>query len=111
MTSKALVSTIAIAAAVAVPVAEAHTLSKSTAKREAAKVGAKLGDSVGGSPVYQCTRRSRHVVVCEVSVVSLDGALCVTRVRVAYRDHDSRTVRRRVLSGPDCEPPELSDVL
>jgi hypothetical protein len=106
VTRKALVSTVAIAAAVAVPVADAHTLSKSAAKREAAKVG----ENFGGAPVYQCTRRSDHVVVCEVSVVGLDGAVCVTRVRVAYRDR-TRNISRRVISGPECDPPEIPKTL
>jgi hypothetical protein len=107
MSSKALVSSLAIAAAVAVPVADAHTLSKATAKREAAKFGVRLARSVGGQPVYDCTRRGAHVVVCRVSVVALDGAVCVSRVRVAFTDRRGRTVSRRVVSGPDCEPPGL----
>jgi hypothetical protein len=108
MSSKALVSAVAIAVAVAVPVADAHTLSKATAKREAAKAGAAALRDLGGAPVTDCTRRSGHVVVCRVSVVAPAGDVCVTVVRVAYSGHRDRTLSRRVLSGPECEPPELA---
>lgn len=112
MSGKGLVALAAVtAAAVAVPVASAHTLPKAAAKREAAKVGTPLGESVGGAPVYQCARRSEHVVVCEISVVGADGAVCVTRVRMAYRDARERRIGRRVLSGPECTPPELPALL
>ena len=107
MSSKALVSTVAIAAAVAAPAANAHTLSKADAQREAAKSGVSLARSLGGQPVYDCDRRSAHVVVCRVSVVAADGAACVSVVRVAYRGHRDRKLSRRVVSGPDCELPEL----
>ena len=107
----ALVSTLAIAAAVAVPAAEAHTLSKAAAKREAAKAGAALARQMGGTPVYDCTRRSGHAFTCRISVLGREGDVCVTVVRVAYRSHRSRKVTRRVVSGPICEPPELPKIL
>ena len=109
--SKALVSTLAIAAAVAVPAAEAHTLSKAAAKREAAKAGAALARDVGGSPVYECTRVGDHAFTCRISVVSREGDVCVSVVRVSYRSRDSRRVSRRVVRGPVCEPPELPSIL
>lgn len=110
MSTKALVSTVALAAAMGVPAAEAHTLSKATATRVAAKSGHHLARSVGGSPVYDCTRRSGHAFVCTISLVTADGAVCATRVRVAYRHRRGRSVSRRALSGPTCEPPGLPGV-
>jgi hypothetical protein len=106
---KTLVSTVAIAAAVAAPAANAHTLSKATAKREAAKSGTVLANSIGalGATVYDCTRRSEHAVRCRIGAVAFDGAICVSVVRVAYRNHKSDTPTRRVVNGPDCTPPEL----
>jgi hypothetical protein len=111
MSSKALVSTIAIAAAVAVPAASAHTLSKATAKREATKAVAALAGDLGGAPVVQCTRKSDHVFVCQVSAVTGAGDVCVTTVRVAYRGRHDRKVSRRVLGGPTCETPEIGGIL
>jgi hypothetical protein len=105
--TRRLVSSLAIAAAVAVPVADAHPLSKATAKRGATKAGSALARAVGGSAVYDCNRRSIHAFTCRISAVSREGDVCVTVVRVAYRDHSSRTLSRRVVSGPDCQPPEL----
>ena len=107
MSSRPLVSSLAIAAAVAVPVADAHTLSKATAKHAATKAGSALARAVDGAVVYDCTRRSAHAFTCRISAVSREGDVCVTVVRVAYRNHRSRTLSRRVLSGPDCQPPEL----
>lgn len=111
MSSKALVSTIAIAAAVVVPVADAHTLTKADAKRAAAKVGTSLARDLGGSPVYDCTRRSDHAFRCRISVVTREGDVCVTVVRVAYRGESARRPSRRVVSGPTCESPELPNIL
>ena len=111
MSSKALVSMIAIATAVAVPVASAHTLPKAAAKRQAAKASAAVVGDVGGSPVVDCRRRSDHVFVCQVSVVSSAGDVCVTTVRVAYRDARSRRISRRVVGGPLCEPPEIGGIV
>ena len=108
---KALVSTLAVAAAAAVPAADAHTLSKATAKREAAKTGVTLARDMGGTPVYDCTRRSNHAFNCRISVVGREADVCVTVVRVAYRSHRSRRVSRRIVSGPVCEPPELPTIL
>ena len=108
---KALVCTVAIAAAVAVPVADAHTLSKAKAKQAAAKTGAVLAHEMGGTPVYDCTRRSEHAFSCRISVVGRELDVCVTVVRVAYRSHRSRRVSRRVVSPPVCEPPELPPIL
>jgi hypothetical protein len=108
---KVLISTIAIAAAVAVPVADAHTLSKSDAKRAAARVGTALARDLHGSAVYDCTRRSDHAFRCRISIVTLDGDVCVTVVRVAYRGEDARRPTRRVVSGLTCEPPELPSIL
>ena len=111
MSTKALVSTIAIAAAVVVPVADAHTLTKATARHAATRAGAVFAQDVGGTPVYDCTRRSQHAFNCRVSAVSGDGDVCVTVVRVAYRDHRSQRVSRRTVSGPTCQSPELSGLL
>lgn len=111
MSTKALVSTIAIAAAVAVPVADAHTLTKATARHAASKAGAAMAQDIGGTAVYDCTRRTQHAFSCRVSAVSGDGDVCVTVVRVAYRDHRSRRVSRRTVSGPTCASPELPAVL
>lgn len=109
MSSKTLVSTVALAAAVAAPVADAHTLSKATAKREAAKAGVALANRVGapGATVYDCTRRSEHTFRCRIGAVAFDGAICVSVVRVAYKNHQSTTPTRRVVDGPECTPPEL----
>ena len=107
---KALVSTLAVAAATAVPAADAHTLSKATAKREAAKVGAVFASEMGGTPVYDCTRRSDHAFSCRISVVGREADVCVTVVRVAYRNHKSRRVSRRIVSDPVCVPPELPPI-
>lgn len=113
MSSKTLVSTLAVAAAVAAPVADAHTLSKSTAKHEAAKSGTALAKNVGalGATVYGCTRRSEHAVRCSLGAVAFDGAVCVSAVKVAYKNHKAETPRRRVVSGPDCQPVELPGFL
>ena len=111
MSSKALVSTLAIAATVAVPAASAHTLSKATARREAAKAGAVLARDFGGSPVVDCTRRTEHAFSCRISVVGVDGDVCVSVVRVAYRGRDDRRISRRTVSGPVCSPPELPGIL
>jgi hypothetical protein len=108
---KALISTLAVAAAVAVPVADAHTLSKAAAKREAAKVGSALATDLGGTPVYDCARRSGHAFSCRISVVGREADVCLTVVRVAYRSHRSRRISRRIASGPVCEPPELPTIL
>jgi hypothetical protein len=106
---KKLVSTVAIAAAVAAPAANAHTLSKATAKHEAAKAGTALAKSIGApeATVYDCTRRSEHAFRCRVGAVAFDGAICVSVVRVAYKNHKSDKPTRRVVDGPDCTPPEL----
>jgi hypothetical protein len=111
MRSKMLISTVVIAAAVAAPVADAHTLSKSDAKREAAKAGVALSRSIGGLPatVFDCTRQSKHAFTCRIGAVSFDGSVCTSMVKVAYRRHSSETPTRRVVEGPDCEPPELLD--
>ena len=113
MSSKMLISTVVIAAAVAAPVADAHNLSKSTAKREAAKSGVALSKSIGGLPatVYDCARLSTHAFTCRIGAVGFDGTICTSTVKVAYRKHSSETPTRRVVSGPDCEPPELIDFL
>jgi hypothetical protein len=108
MSSKALVSTIAIAAAVVVPAASAHTLSKAAAKREAAKAAAALA---GGAPAVECRRRTSHAFLCKVSVVTAAGDVCVTTVRVAYRGHRDRTLSRRVVGAPACETPEIGGIL
>ena len=109
MSSRTLVVTVAIAAVVAVPVADAHTLSKATAKREAAKSGAVLANVVGasGATVYDCTRRSQHAFRCRIAAVAFDGAVCESIVKVAYKNHKSTTPTRRVVSGPECTPPEI----
>ena len=106
MLTKALVSVVAVSAAV-VPVANAHTLSKTTAKAEARKAGVAIVKELGGSPFYNCTRRGEHRVDCQVSLVTLDGSACVAVIRVAYRSHRDRTLSRKVLNGPDCSPPEI----
>jgi hypothetical protein len=111
VSSKALVSTLAIAATVAVPAASAHTLSKATAKREAAKSGAVLARDFGGSPVVDCRRRSDHAFNCRVSVVGVEGDVCVSVIRVAYRGRHDRRVSRSTVSGPVCTPPELLGIL
>ena len=108
---KALVSVLAVAAAAAVPVAEAHTLSKATAKREAAKIGAVFASELGGAPVYDCERRSSHAFSCRISVVGREADVCMTVVRVAYRNHKSRRVSRRIVGDPVCLPPELPTIL
>ncbi len=110
MSTKALVSTLTIALAVAAPAASAHTLSKSSAKRHAVRAGGALIGSIGGSPVYDCERRNAHAFICRISVVALEGDVCSATVRVAYRGHEDRTVSRRVLSGPVCEPPEVAGI-
>ena len=110
MRTKALVSAVAASAAVTAPAADAHTLSIKQAKAEAAAAGSALARSVGGTPVYDCTRRSKHTVDCQISAVALDGAACVTVVRVAYRNHKSRKVSRKTLSGPECEVPEVDGI-
>jgi hypothetical protein len=107
---KALVFAVAITA-VAAPVADAHTLSKATARQEAEKAGSALVRSVGGIPAYQCARHGGHAVDCQISVVGLDGSVCSTVVRVSYKSHRSRKLNRRAVSGPDCQPPELGGVL
>ena len=111
MSSKALVSTIAIAAAVAVPVADAHTLTKATAKKSAQRVGTALARDLGGRAVYDCTRRSDHAFRCKISIVTLDGDVCVTIVRVAYKSESAEKPIRRVVSGPSCSSPELPNIL
>jgi hypothetical protein len=99
----------AIAASVAAPAANAHTLSKATAKDEAAKAGTALANSIGalGATVYDCNRRSEHKFRCRIGAVAFDGAICVSVVRVAYKNHKSDTPTRRVVDGPDCTPVEL----
>ena len=111
MKSKVLIFTVMVAAAVAAPVADAHTLSKSTAKREAAKSGVALSKSIGGLPatVYDCSRLSQHAFTCRLGAVGFDGTVCTSMVKVAYRRHSSETPTRRVIEGPDCEPPERLD--
>lgn len=99
------------AVAVAAPVADAHTLSKKTAKQQSAKATAALVSDLGGDPAYNCTRLTKHKVDCQVSVVTLDGSACVTVVRVSYRSHRSTRPSRRIVSGPDCEVPELPEIL
>jgi hypothetical protein len=113
VSSKTLVSTLAIAAAVAAPVADAHTLSKTNAKREAAKSGTSLAKHVGalGATVYDCTRRSEHAFRCSIGAVAFDGAVCTSVVKVAYKNHKSETPTRRIVSGPDCQPVELPGFL
>ncbi len=113
MSSRTLVSAVAIALAVAVPVADAHTLSKAAAKQEAARSGAVLARGLGGSPaaVYDCERRTVHAFRCRLGVVALDGAICVSVVRIAYPSHRASSATTRVVRGPDCEPPELIDFL
>ena len=113
MSRRTLFSVVAIALAVAVPVADAHTLTKATAKREAAKTGAKLAGQLDGLPatIYDCTRRSKHAFRCHIGIVTFDGAVCVSVVRVAYPNHDAETPTRRIVRGPDCEPPELLGLL
>ena len=106
MTRKALVFALAATAA-AVPVADAHTLSKTKAKNAARAATAGLVSDLGGSPAFKCTRVRAHRVDCQVSLVTVDGSACVTNVRVAYRNHETRTPSTRIVSGPDCEPPEL----
>ena len=111
MSSRTLISTVVITAAVAAPIADAHTLSKSTAKSEAAKAGAALSRSIGGLPatVFGCARESKHAFTCKLGAVGFDGTVCTSVVKVAYRRHSSETPTRRVIEGPDCEPPELLD--
>ena len=113
MSSKTLVSTLAVAAAIAAPVADAHTLSKATAKREAAKSGTALANQVGalGATVYDCTRRSEHAFRCSIGAVAFDGGICVSVLKVAYKNHKSETPTRKIVSGPDCEPPQLPGFL
>ena len=113
MSRKTLVSTLAIAAAVAAPVADAHTLSKTTAKREAAKSGTALAKQVGalGATVYDCTRRSEHKFRCSIGAVAFDGAVCTSVVKVAYKNHQAETPTRKIVSGPDCQPVELPGFL
>ena len=113
MSSKTLVSTLAVAAAVAAPVADAHTLSKATAKQEAAKSGTAMAKHVGalGATVYDCTRRAQHAFRCSIGAVAFDGTICVSVVKVAYKNHKSDTPMRKIVSGPDCEPPELPGFL
>jgi hypothetical protein len=111
LSTRALVPTLVIAVAVAVPAADAHTLSKAAAKREAAKVGVSLARDVGGAPVYDCRRRSAHAFVCRISVVGLEGDVCVTAVRVSYRNRRDRRLSRRVVRPLECQPPELPGIL
>ena len=113
MSSKTLVSTLAVAAAVAAPVADAHTLSKSTAKREAGKSGVALAKQVGalGATVYDCTRRSEHKFRCSIGAVAFDGGICTSIVKVSYKNHKAETPTRRIVSGPDCRPVELPGFL
>lgn len=106
MTRKALVFALAASAAV-VPVADAHTLSKAKAKTAARAATAGLVSDLGGSPAFKCSRVGVHKVDCQVSLVTVDGSVCVTNVRVAYRNHQTRAAATRIVSGPDCEPPEL----
>jgi len=109
MTRKALVSiSVSVALAVAfVPVADAHKLTKSAAKREAKKTGTSLAQDLGGTPAYQCTRRTRHKVDCQISLVTLDGQACVKTVRVYYKGHRSKKLRRKTVEPLDCLLPDL----
>lgn len=107
MTRKALISIAAATVALAPTTAQGHTLSKGAAKQEAQKAGASLGQRLGGTPAYSCTRRGDHKVDCQISLVTLDGSACVSVVRVSYRNHRDKTLSSKVLSGPDCAPPEV----
>ena len=109
MTRKALVFALAASAA-AVPVADAHTLSKAKAKKTARAATAGLVSELGGTPAFKCTRESAHRFNCQVSLVTVDGSVCVTNVSVSYRSHKSKVAEPRIVSGPDCEPPELPDL-
>jgi hypothetical protein len=107
VTRKALLSVVAATAAAAAPAAHAHTLSNTVAKQEAQKTGAGLAKDLGGVPVYKCTRKGDHKVDCQISLVTLDGAACVSTVRVSYKNHRAKKLASKVISGPDCSPPEI----
>lgn len=107
MTRKALLSAVAVAAAAAAPAAQAHTLSKSAAKHEVKKTGAGLAMDLGGVPAYKCTRKGDHKVDCQISLVTVDGAACVSTVRVSYKSHRDKKLASKMISGPDCAPPEI----